>query len=353
MTTTEDLLNLSGIGQRASGFRFDVLDHALNKIEELEQVEQQSPPSVSMDTTSTTMRRLSNLRLSPGVGADFEPRRKLIRPVMILENGEERPLGVFVFVDGRRVRDRYGVSYTGTLLDRSFIVDQQLKQTYGLDTGAVIAPAIEDLLSAVGIYNARVDATGAVIGDPIVWPSGRSRLQAVNELAALNGCYPLHFGHDGRPLVIAVPDLNTVEPAVTYADGLNIMDVGIDETDNLLSAPNVWVCEDTGATTGPIRGEYALSPAAPNSAHNTGIEIPVCFTDQGLTSSLQAEQRARVRAAVESQTDLIVSFSGAPDPRHGTFDVVDFRGVRYQETSWSMTLQEGEAMRHTLRRSFE
>ncbi len=69
-------------------------------------------------------------------------------------------------------------------------------------------------------------------------------------------------------------------------------------------------------------------------------------------SNGQAAAMARnlgIRQAVFRRTSL----STAPDPRHDSYDVIRWQGVNWLELGWSMTLEEGAPMTHTLRRSFQ
>jgi len=46
------------------------------------------------------------------------------------------------------------------------------------------------------------------------------------------------------------------------------------------------------------------------------------------------------------------NFNTPPDPRHDSYDVCIFAGERWREVAWSMTLEEGGIMSHTLIRAY-
>jgi hypothetical protein len=136
---------------------------------------------------------------------------------------------------------------------------------------------------------------------------------------------------------------------VSYEDGLNIYADSIVESDNSLDAPNRFIVIDTSNTETPIVGVYDVDPGLPYSAFNRGFVTTELIQRQGLGSAAQATQAAAV-AAQEWEIVTTVEFQGPLDPRHDGWTVIEFRGARYLESSWSMTLKEGSPMNHTARR---
>lgn len=352
MTVSDDLLDLRGIGQRQDWFRFDVLDATLTR---LGMVEPDGNPTISVDTTRATMRSMGGFTLPPDQGADFTESGVFIQPVFVLENGAEFPLGVFRFVDARRIRTNLGVAFEGSMGDQTVVVDVQSTTTFGIPTGGSYEAAIRQILTDRGIVDIQVDSTGTAAGTPVAYPIGTSWLRIVNELAGLMGCLPLYFETSGRARIREAPDLaalDTDDAAVSYDDGLNIFETGIIESNDLLSAPNLFVVIESGAGTTPIRGEYALPPSSPNSAFHIGYDNPRTYNEQGLPDNAAAAARARVAAITDGAVFEHVTFDGPTDPRHGVFSVVEFRGLLYLEESWSMPLTVGANMTHTLRRVY-
>lgn len=352
MATTADLLNLHKIGQRQCWFEFAILDRTLAKIDAVKPVKS-STITISNDTTRATMRSLTGFELASDEGAAFEEVGARIQPWMVLENGDKAPLGVFLFVDARRVRSSRGIPFQGSMSDLTFVVDQQSEISFGVNPGDLLQDAVAAILTERGVPSFVIDPTGVVCGStPIGWPAGTSWLRIVNELAAKMGCLPLYFGPTGQGRVRVAPNLAAVDPAVTYEDGLNIYDSGIAEWNDILTAPNLFVVVDTGSNSAPIRGTFEVPPSAPNSVARTDVIIPYVHTEQGLLDSFSAAERARVLSITEGAVFEHVAFEGAPDWRHGTFDVIDFRGERWLERSWSMPLSEGAPMTHELARIY-
>ncbi len=338
LVTTDDLLDLRGIAQRQAWFRFDALDQSLVKIGE---VDVDSDPTITVDTSRATIRSLSGFTLAPDQGEDFDEIATFIQPRMVLENGDSAPLGTFRFIDARRIRTNLGIAFEGSMADQTIMVDVESTYTFGLDAGDVIGTAIEGILTDRGLTSFTVDATGIVAGTPIAWPAGTSWLRIVNELAGLSGCLPLYFEAAGRGRVRIIPDLAADDPSVTYEDGLNVFETGIATWNDLLTAPNQFVVIESGAVASPIKGVYDLPPSAPNSAFHTGFVRPRVINEQGLQDVTTANERARLAAFIDGAVFEHLTFDAPPDWRLGTFDAIDFRGDRWAVEKWALTCREG------------
>lgn len=348
--STDQLLDLDGIGQRSETFRWELLDRTGAKIGEI-QPERGAVPTITNNTQSSVMRSLNNFTLGPDVGEQFAEIGARVRPVMVLENGAEGPLGIFRFVSASRLRNRYGVAFQGSLLDDGVVLDQPIPETYSLNAGASIDQAIINLCTDVGISNVEMDATGVVVGFPIVWPPNTSRRQIVNELCAKSGRLPLWFNNAGIPQVRVTPDLATAPVAVSYRDGVNIGE-DITESNDLLNAPNSFTAVCTSASNTEIVGTYNLPDSAPNSEYHLGYVIRHVITEQGLASTAAAAERARTAAVLDNRVYQHASYSGAPDFRHDTFQVLSFRGERFFEQQWNLECKAGGNHAHDLQRLY-
>lgn len=348
MASTPDLLDLRGIGQREATFQFDLLDTARSRIGGL-------APSVPVDVTNDTTRsiqRTSEITLPGGIAASIDLAHARVRISMVLPNADVIAVGTFVFVTDDGLRTSALTEFTGSLMDFGFLVDQQITMSFGVPAGTVISPVIERILVQQGISDFLVDATGIGVGADIAWPPSTSWLTIVNELAALQGCLPLYFDALGAGRVQVTPDLTTGPVAVVYEDGENILDTGIHESSNRLTAPNVFVVIESSATDAPIRGEYHVPASAPNSEFLRGVTIPYVIQEQGLQTVAVANERARLLSITDGAVIEGRSFDSAPDPRHGTYSIVEFEGDRYLERAWSLTCVDGSNMNHTISRIY-
>lgn len=348
MATTDQLLDLDSIGQRQATFRWDILDASLAKRGEI-------TPLYTATITNDTARaiqRTTEVSLVEEITQEFAIGQARIRPYLVLENSHAEALGTFMFVNGGVVRDSLGSIFTGSLMDLGFLVDKKSTVSYGVQSGSNLNGYIEQILVQQGVTYFQVDATGTYSGAPIAWPPNTSWLTIVNELAAMQGCLPLYFEGDGRARVRVLPQLDAADVDVTYTAGQNIFDTGIEESDNVLTAPNLFVVIDAAATATPIRGTYAVPDSAPNSAAVLGHEVPFVVVEQGLPSAAAASERARVLSITDGAVVSGRSFDGPPDSRHGTYSIVQFEGQRYLERSWTLVCAEGANMGHQLSRVY-
>lgn len=345
MSDSDKILTWDGVAGRRDSFRFDILDRALNHVGSV-QPGGDTPVVIDNDTGRPIQRTMSNFVLPSDAGAEFQTAGLRVRPYLVLENGDSRPLGTFLFTDARKTTDSKGTRFDGSLMDLGFLVDQASTRAFGLDQGDRIAPVIRSILLDRGILEAHVIDTGVKIGGPIGWQPGTSWLQIVNQLCGLAGCLPVFFDAMGEAHVIIAPDPARTDPAIVYESGLNIIDQGIARWDDVLTAPNLFVVVETGLANSPIVGQYAVPASAPNSFYNIGVEIPLVKNEQGMESQSSAEERARVYSITEGVVYEHIAFTGPLDWRHSTFDLLDVLGEKWLERRWSMTLRYDGAMTH-------
>lgn len=348
MATTDDLLDLVGIGQRTSTWRFDVLDDSLNVTGSFHPAV--SPPTVSNDTTRPIMRTLDGLVLPPGVIDDLNLLADRVRPVMLLENGAQEPCGVFMFADSSSALSTGGDTVTASLVDQSLILDQPVSDPFIVKAGTSATAAITALLagSSVG-WNSTVEASGFLAGEDLVYPAGTSRLEAINAIGKLAGYFPLYFDRNGAAVVRLVPDLASVDPTFEIVAGRFLADSAV-VSDGALVAPNRYLAVESGSSDAPVVGVWDVPATAPNSSYNRGgLVVAKQFSAQGLGTQAAADAAAKAFGQIDQASYTKVSYSTPPDPRHDSFDVSSFLGVTYLEVGWSMPLLEGEAMTHDLR----
>ena len=353
MPTATELLDLEGIGQRASEVRFDVLNQTLGLIGTID-VDSSNPARIGNNTSATIKRTVSGVELPASVQADIDPFGDRLRPMWILENGDEYPLGVFILGGIDRKRWEWGLDADVTGVDQLLILDQPLERSVGYPVGYPIYDALVELFDAANVPAFSIDpGIGTLLANPIVWAAGDdTTLKVINDLAALAGAYAAYFDNSGTGRVTLVPDLAASIPTLIYDSGGRILDGSMVETDNALEAPNRFIVIESGNPDTPIVGVYDIPDDAPNSALNRGFVVSSVIAEQGLGTELEARTRARAAAAQASGTYEWVQFSSPPDPRHDTFDPVLYLGSLYRELAWSLPLREGSEMSHDLRRVY-
>lgn len=338
-----------GVGQRTETVRYEVLDQ-FGQVTGALQVDE--PPTVSMNPSSRLPRQLSGLHLPAGQTADVNPYSDRVRPLWVLSDGAEHPLGVFLWATRTVRRSTAGDHTDGTFYDATFVLDQQARQSTSFAPGTNLADAIAAVAKTAGFTDEQFDIepTNLPLGSAVGWLAGTKRLDIVNYLAALAG-YVAYVDNAGRFVARSIPDATVDAPDHLYdaGQGCRILVDTITEVDDLIAKPNIYVARSTSLSDAEIVGVYELPDASPISVANRGYEVVAIIDAPGLASTSQAEQLARTAALADAQAEQ-VDFAAAPDPRHDAFAVVEFLGERYLEAGWSLQLQPGGEHRHTLRR---
>lgn len=353
MATTDDLLDLPlSIGQRASEVRFDLLDQSLDVIGQV-QPDLDTRATVAVNINRTIKRTLEGIRLNAAEGADVNPFGDRLRPVWVLENGAEFNLGVFILGGIDRTRWEWGLDADVSGVDQTLILDQAIEQTVALPAGGDVRTLIEAQFAAANVPTYEIDpGIATTAAAPIAWPAGTSRLQVINDLAAMAGAYSAYFDNDGVGRVTLVPDLASATPDHVYDAGGRILAGSMVETDDLLDAANRYVVIDSSNPDSLVVGYYDVPDDAPHSFASRGFRVVKVIEEQGLGTVAAAKRRAEAAYAQDRSAYEWVQFSSPPDPRHDTFDVVAFLGTLYREQGWTLPLVEGGEMIHDLRRVY-
>lgn len=356
------LLDMQSVSQRASSWRFDLLDPGNNVVEPNLAVERDTPPTLGVDVSRASKKTLQGVQFIPGVLEEIDVIKNRMSVTMLLHDGTEWPQGVFLFSDVSAIvvssMDDTEIRVPVlNLVDQLLIVDQQLETAVAYGPGKRITDAITELLSELPIAFV-VDASGAVISatqEAVAWPAGTSRLRVINELAAMIGYHELFFDNFGvaQLHLMPNPETATVDQIIDYpAGGRTYLGLTTRST-NLLALPNRFVVVNNGATQAAVSGVYDVPASAPHSAANRGYVRSQVELMQGLNTNTDAVTAARALARNWKYPYETVEFSGPPDPRHDHYDVVNYEGVRYLELAWSMSCRDGAAMRHSIRRTYE
>jgi len=344
-----ELLDLT-VSQRAEGFRFELLDSALNKIGDLYP---QEWARIENGTTNAIKRRM-NLRIPPDQYDDVNVLRDRVKPYMVLENGSEYPLGVFMFADGSSPEWSFGKVNDASLFDQGLILGQQLRRPIGFEAGALVTDCMRQVAEIGGINAALLDSSSAVLGSPLSWLAGGSETYAsiLEQLAKIAGFYSPYFDRNGLLTGRTAIDPNTYYPSLIYAENGRIIAGTIVRSNDLLAAPNVYVVYDNSATGQPVLAEYELPDEAPHSIANRGFAVPKIVEAAGIGTVDQALALAKQMAQTEAKAYETVNYQSATDPRHDTFDVLRFLDDLYIETAWAITCKPGGPMEHEIKRVY-
>jgi len=346
------------VGQRQCSFRFNLTNSLTG--ENLGEITPIRGASLTHDTTRTIKRQLT---LSLGVAdtAAINVVTDRVSPFMVFPDGQEYPLGTYMFTDASRQvfasaptgRHTAGGLADVSLNDEMFLVDQQIeKGISGILSNGVnlaVSTVIQLVLTGLPItYTLEPNTFQSTES----WGVGTNRGQILEALSVTGDYFSPWFGNDSKLHFIRTFDPNTQIPALDFDTGNKVIREPILETDDLLSAPNVFIVISNAANDSdlPTVGTANVPVNAPHSVVNRGFAVP---SVQNLQLSTNAQATAVAQGLANRQTVFErVSLTTAPDPRHDSYDVIKWQDDLWLELAWSMALVEGGAMNHLLRKSY-
>jgi hypothetical protein len=345
--TTTQLLEMDGIAIRSCTFRYDVLDQALARLGTLDVA---GAPKVANDTSRTIKRTLDGLTVDPIAAAELDAISARLRPTVILEDGSEWPLGVFLFVDATRQALTVGREFSGSLHDQLFMADQPTDQTVSYRRGKNLGDILQEQAEQAGFPVISVDATNRVTSKPVAWPAGTHRLKIMEEVATMAAMHSPYCTNDG---VFRCQKISAGSDVVLrYEDGGRIVADSAAESDDLLDAPNRFIVIDDSATDEPIVGTYDVPRSSPVSIARRGFPVAQVRTLQGLDGPDAANEAAAADATSAGLGFEIVSFDAIPDYRHDTYDEITYLGETWAETSWELECSPTAVMHHEARKVY-
>lgn len=333
-------------GQRQATFRFDLTDGVTG--EHLGEIHPIRGASLTHDTTRTIKRQLS-MTLGAEDTEAINPARDRVSVWMTFPNGQEYPLGKYMFTDYSRQVFTSGRLGNPALNDEMFLVDQAIE--LGFSSLIVsVNRAIRDLLKDLPIQFT-VEQTDFQSSQG--WTVGAQRGSILESLSVTGDYFSPWFDNTGVLRFIRSFDPSTRVPEFDFDAGNQVVRANILENDNLLTAPNRFkVISNSGSSNGvaPIIGTADVPSTAPHSIFNRGF---VLLEVQNLQMQSRAQAEAVARNLANRQTVYeTVQITTAPDPRHDSYNVIRWQGDLWLELSWSMALVEGGGMNHLLRKAY-
>jgi hypothetical protein len=344
--TSVDFNLLDQVAARSSTFRFGLVDGVTGEVkEDLTPIRN---ATLSHDTTRTIKRQLS---LNLGV-YDTERVNPLVDRVlvyMVTADGTEWPLGKYMFTDASLLVSTGGDLDNTVLNDEMFLVDQQIsKGINGVNRSinATVSAVMNDFPFIKVIQEASFfEGTQA-------WTTGSGRGQILQDLALAGDMFSPWFDNNGAMRLI-----RSFDPALSVCDfnfdeGNSVIRAGIVETSDILTAPNrfIVISNSGDSVFGEVVGIADVPVTAPNSFANRGFYI-VETNDLQVQNTSQAQAVAN-NLALRRTVFERVTITTAPDPRHDSYNVVQWQGEKWLELAWSMTLAEGAPMTHNLRKAY-
>jgi hypothetical protein len=346
VATGADLLDLTVLA-RAEKVRFDVVDSTAKLVGTVTPIR---PCTIDNDSGQQIKRKLTGFQLASSDYASVNPLVHRIRPYWVLSSGDEYPGGVFMFADASSQRFSYGRTMAASLVDQSLLLSQQLAETLSFPSGTTAPAAILQTINAAGIFTANIATSSYTFGSATAYPAGTAGTTYAKVLADLcqnAGFYTPYFDNTGMLQVKATTSVASATPTLNYIDGGRIISQSMTESNDLLAAPNRFLVIDTSATTGAVAYPYTIPATAPHSFENRGFYITQVIPSPGVGDVTQAQAVGAAYYSSNPQAYETVVFSSPADPRHDTFDVINYRGTNYLETKWSIVCSPGGPMTHT------
>jgi hypothetical protein len=282
--------------------------------------------------------------------------------------GETWKLGRYLFTDA--VNQDYfdgdaGAVKTLTscqLADQMAIVDTELEGAFSCVLEAPRS-ALERLLGGLG-FDMLIEDSGQLISNS--WMAGTSRKAVMESIAQLGGYLPPAFDGDGVLRIRLQFDPTEGTPDFDFDDLQNVVAESVTRSDSTIYAPNRIVVVSNGGNTyggssseknpvdpidpGPMMAFCDVPSSAPHSILNLGFARPRIEEIQA-TSVAQCQAVADLYCLTQTVAEE-AQLSTALDPRHQSWNTIQFQEKRWLEASWSMTLVAGGDMRHSLQRSY-
>lgn len=343
LTSNLDLVD--GIGQRTCTFRFALINGATG--EHLGDITPIYNANLTHNTQQMVKRQLT-IPLGVVDTATIDVVNNRVAVFMILD-GVEYPLGRYVFTGSTKQFFFNGTLSNASLVDEMFIVAQPIESGISA-AGLEIDTAIYKALQGLDVLISPIPLSEFESSDS--WGSGTNRGQILDALSVSGDYFSPWFGNDTQLHYIRTFDPVSAEPDFNYDIGNQVMQAGIVESNNLLTSPNriLVVSNAPNDASAPVIGIADIPTTAPNSIANRGFVVTQVINLQ-LTSLTQARAVAQGLAQRATVYET-VTLSTPPDPRHDSYDVIRWQGENWLELGWNMSLVEGGAMGHSLRKAY-
>lgn len=352
----DPLLDLAPwVGQRQASFRFELANRVSGI--NLGEIHPIRGATLSHDTGRIIKRQLT-VGLGTTDAALINPVTDMITVIMTFPEGSEYPLGEYVFTDASYQRFTSGRLGNLVLSDKMFIVDQQIEKAF-TSRRAFVPAYNNDATSISGCLNRilsdlpiqfEIEATTFSTVDS--WPAGTMRGQILEALALTGDYFSPWFDNNGVLRFIRAFNPATRIPDFDWDTGNQVLRSSIVESSNVLTAPNRFIVISNASNTpqAAVYGSADVPVNAPHSKEARGFVIPHVVDLQALTKQ---QCQATAENLVQRQTVFeTVQLTTAPDPRHDSYNIIQWQGEPWLELSWGMTLTEGQPMTHTLRKAY-
>jgi hypothetical protein len=361
----DPLLDLAPwVGQRQCTYRFDLLNGTSG--ENKGEITPIRGASLSHNTGQTIKRQLS-LGLGVRDTALIDPVQDRVAVTMVFPNGQEYPLGRYMFTAESDQIFTSGELANVVLNDEMYLVDQAITQgfdgsttslssTNPAGTSPASSPAGFSITAIItALFNelpVRIEIEPSSFTSTQSWGIGTRRGAIVEDLALTGDYLSPWFGNDTvMHWIRAFNPANRI-PDFDWDTGNQVMRSSILRTSNILNAPNryVVISNNPSDKKEPTFAVVNVPANAPHSFEKRGFIIADV---RDISSVTTAQCTAIAQNLAERQMIFeTTTITTAPDPRHDSYNVIKWQDSLWLELDWTMALTEGQPMTHTLRRAY-
>lgn len=340
---------------RKVSFRYDLLNFDEVKIGEL----QGEDGNINLSSLAQIKRR-GKFNFKENELNDIDWLNDRVRPIFILNDTYEWPLGNFIISAPTRAARRDGIfrtvdAYDSTLVLREdkFITRHRIPKDYNYIT------AIEQLINSAGVWRLDITPSDLTLKTDREFEIGTTKLEAVNSL--LQEINYTSVWADYMGTLISKPYVLPTDREVEYTYSNN--DISIIKADStteeldLFEVPNIWVIVASNPETDVLSSTWTNDSAgSPTSTIRRRRNIVDYRQIEDIASQQVLDDYVKRLAYEGSNTFGKFIFNTAIMPHHSYMDSLfcDYSKLgiknKYIETSWEMDLRAGGTMTHTARR---
>lgn len=351
---TQEQINALHSNRKVS-FRYDLLNFDEIKIGELVGED----GSINFSSLAEIKRR-GKFNFKENELNDIDWLNDRVRPVFILNDEYEFPLGSFIISAPSREAKRGNIFRTVDAYDSTLVLrEDKFINRYMIPRGYNYVTAIEQIINSAGVWKLDITPSDLVLNTDREFEIGTTKLNAVNSLLQEINYTSIWVDHMGT--IISKPYVLPSDREVEYTysnDDMSIIkaDTASEELD-LFEVPNIWVVVASNPESEVLSSVWVNDNAgSPTSTIRRRRNIVDYRQIEDVANQQVLDDYVKRLAYEGSNTFGKFIFSTAIMPHHSYMDCLfcDYSKLnvknKYIETSWDMDLRVGGTMRHTTRR---
>lgn len=335
------------------GYRIDVLRDGA-KVTELQAV---NPPKITFNSSTIIKSGLSGeFKHSP----ELDPISDELKAWQIID-GVESPAGVFCI--GTLIDQYADTVHTVKIeaYDRAFLLQSTRTENIAhFSAGTNYIEAIKTLLAKAGIslYTA-TPTTSTLSTDREDWEMGTDYLTIINDLLKEINYENIWFDASGYAKLSPIknPDASDIKRSYDSDTSVSLLSPSCQSELDIYDKANVFVvvCSNPDSDTPMTATAVNDNPLSSLSVLKRKRRIVQVLKVDNIADQAALEEYAQQLCNGSMLSSETVTIRTSPVEAPGLSDTValyhpDITGI-YQETAWSLTMQPGASMTHTLRRS--